>query len=57
MPPLRGWILVVFVPPFSQKSGSHALSEARADFALPYAALEGPIFHGDEDICWLVPQL
>jgi hypothetical protein len=29
-PPLRGWILVVvFVPPFSQKSGSHALSKFR----------------------------
>ena len=25
MPPLRGWILMVFVPSFSQKSGSHAL--------------------------------
>ena len=28
MTPLCGWILVVFVPPFSQKSGSHALSNS-----------------------------
>jgi hypothetical protein len=32
MLPLRGWILLVFVPPFSQKSGSHALSKAVAVF-------------------------
>jgi hypothetical protein len=40
MPPLRGWILVVFVPPFSQKSGSHALSKARMEEERSIAALK-----------------
>jgi hypothetical protein len=40
MPPLRGWILVAFVPPFSQRSGSHALSKALMEEQRSIAALE-----------------
>jgi hypothetical protein len=40
MPPLRSWILMVFVPPFSQKSGSHAPSEALTERAAFIAALK-----------------